>query len=91
MILAGHPVDAGASCGLCGGGGARVRCTECGRRALCASCDDMYHRHPKRRNHQRLVNKHTEYITRTNNVHKVFYVSTGQGQLRVDKILNDIR
>ncbi|XP_037297749.1 E3 ubiquitin-protein ligase lubel isoform X2 [Manduca sexta] len=42
-----------ASCGLCGGGGARVRCAECGRRALCASCDDMYHRHPKRRNHQR--------------------------------------
>ncbi|CAH0726116.1 unnamed protein product, partial [Brenthis ino] len=49
----GHPVDADASCGLCGGGGARVRCTECGRRALCASCDDMYHRHPKRRHHQR--------------------------------------
>ncbi|CAB3230802.1 unnamed protein product [Arctia plantaginis] len=49
----GHPPDAGASCGLCGGGGARVRCAECGRRALCASCDDMYHRHPKRRNHQR--------------------------------------
>ncbi|XP_047041740.1 E3 ubiquitin-protein ligase lubel-like isoform X1 [Helicoverpa zea] len=49
----GHPVDAGASCGLCGGGGARVRCAECGRRALCASCDDMYHRHPKRRHHQR--------------------------------------
>ncbi|XP_072936870.1 uncharacterized protein LUBEL isoform X2 [Epargyreus clarus] len=48
-----HPLDAGASCGLCGGGGARVRCTECGRRALCASCDDMYHRHPKRRHHQR--------------------------------------
>ncbi|CAG4944226.1 unnamed protein product [Colias eurytheme] len=47
----GHPTD--TSCGLCGGGGARVRCTECGRRALCASCDDMYHRHPKRRNHQR--------------------------------------
>ncbi|XP_041977692.1 E3 ubiquitin-protein ligase lubel isoform X2 [Aricia agestis] len=49
----GHPLDAGASCGLCGGLGARVRCTECGRRALCASCDDMYHRHPKRRHHQR--------------------------------------
>ncbi|KAL0849380.1 hypothetical protein ABMA28_013683, partial [Loxostege sticticalis] len=48
----GHPAEA-ASCGLCGGGGARVRCTECGRRALCASCDDMYHRHPKRRHHQR--------------------------------------
>ncbi|XP_038223465.1 E3 ubiquitin-protein ligase lubel-like isoform X2 [Zerene cesonia] len=47
----GHPTD--TSCGLCGGGGARVRCAECGRRALCASCDDMYHRHPKRRNHQR--------------------------------------
>ncbi|XP_053606960.1 E3 ubiquitin-protein ligase lubel isoform X2 [Plodia interpunctella] len=46
-----HPVE--ASCGLCGGGGARVRCSECGRRALCASCDDMYHRHPKRRHHQR--------------------------------------
>ncbi|XP_045533969.1 E3 ubiquitin-protein ligase lubel isoform X1 [Papilio machaon] len=49
----GHPTEAGASCGLCGGGGARVRCAECGRRALCASCDDMYHRHPKRRHHQR--------------------------------------
>ncbi|XP_032529492.2 E3 ubiquitin-protein ligase lubel isoform X1 [Danaus plexippus] len=49
----GHPLEAGSSCGLCGGGNARVRCTECGRRALCASCDDMYHRHPKRRNHQR--------------------------------------
>ncbi|XP_049867632.1 E3 ubiquitin-protein ligase lubel isoform X2 [Pectinophora gossypiella] len=49
----GHPLEAGASCGLCGGGGARVRCAECGRRALCASCDDMYHRHPKRRHHQR--------------------------------------
>ncbi|CAH2067092.1 unnamed protein product, partial [Iphiclides podalirius] len=47
----GHPLE--ASCGLCGGGGARVRCAECGRRALCASCDDMYHRHPKRRHHQR--------------------------------------
>ncbi|XP_013133446.1 PREDICTED: uncharacterized protein LOC106099434, partial [Papilio polytes] len=49
----GHPTEVGASCGLCGGGGARVRCAECGRRALCASCDDMYHRHPKRRHHQR--------------------------------------
>lgn len=54
LIISGHPVEA-ASCGLCGGGGARVRCAECGRRALCASCDDMYHRHPKRRNHQRQV------------------------------------
>ncbi|CAG4998363.1 unnamed protein product [Parnassius apollo] len=51
----GHPLEAGASCGLCGGGGARVRCAECGRRALCASCDDMYHRHPKRRHHQRQI------------------------------------
>ncbi|XP_052747085.1 E3 ubiquitin-protein ligase lubel isoform X2 [Bicyclus anynana] len=56
----GHPIDAEASCGLCGGGGARVRCTECGRRALCASCDDMYHRHPKRRNHQRQALSHAQ-------------------------------
>ncbi|CAH2104287.1 unnamed protein product [Euphydryas editha] len=56
----GHPIDAGASCGLCGGGGARVRCTECGRRALCASCDDMYHRHPKRRHHQRQALSHSQ-------------------------------
>ncbi|XP_047545279.1 E3 ubiquitin-protein ligase lubel isoform X2 [Vanessa atalanta] len=58
----GHPIDAGASCGLCGGGGARVRCTECGRRALCASCDDMYHRHPKRRNHQRQALSHSQLL-----------------------------
>nr|XP_034825686.1 E3 ubiquitin-protein ligase lubel isoform X2 [Maniola hyperantus] len=56
----GHPLDADASCGLCGGGGARVRCTECGRRALCASCDDMYHRHPKRRHHQRQALPHSQ-------------------------------
>ncbi|CAH2231771.1 jg7184 [Pararge aegeria aegeria] len=56
----GHPIDADASCGLCGGGGARVRCTECGRRALCASCDDMYHRHPKRRHHQRQALSHAQ-------------------------------
>ncbi|GBP76693.1 E3 ubiquitin-protein ligase RNF31 [Eumeta japonica] len=45
--------EVATSCGLCGGGGARVRCAECGRRALCASCDEMYHRHPKRRHHLR--------------------------------------
>ncbi|XP_050361898.1 E3 ubiquitin-protein ligase lubel isoform X2 [Nymphalis io] len=58
----GHPIDAGASCGLCGGGGARVRCTECGRRALCASCDDMYHRHPKRRHHQRQALSYSQLL-----------------------------
>ncbi|XP_013168276.1 PREDICTED: uncharacterized protein LOC106118237 isoform X2 [Papilio xuthus] len=58
----GHPTEAGASCGLCGGGGARVRCAECGRRALCASCDDMYHRHPKRRHHQRQALSQSQLI-----------------------------
>lgn len=67
ILYAGHPADAGASCGLCGGGGARVRCAECGRRALCASCDDMYHRHPKRRHHQRQVMD----VMRLPKIHKI--------------------
>ena len=41
------------NCSLCGCNGASVRCEKCNSMAFCIGCDDMYHRHPKRRNHLR--------------------------------------
>ncbi|RWS14563.1 IBR domain containing protein-like protein [Dinothrombium tinctorium] len=41
------------ACNLCGSVGAIVECEKCQSMAFCSSCDDMYHRHPKRRFHLR--------------------------------------
>ncbi|XP_027206289.2 linear Ubiquitin E3 ligase isoform X1 [Dermatophagoides pteronyssinus] len=41
------------NCSLCGCMGASVRCMKCNSMAFCIGCDDMYHRHPKRRQHLR--------------------------------------
>lgn len=41
------------NCSLCGCNGASVRCIKCNSMAFCIGCDDMYHRHPKRRSHLR--------------------------------------
>lgn len=41
------------NCSLCGCNGASVRCSKCNSMAFCIGCDDMYHRHPKRRTHLR--------------------------------------
>lgn len=41
------------NCSLCGCIGASVRCMKCNSMAFCIGCDDMYHRHPKRRQHLR--------------------------------------
>lgn len=41
------------SCNLCGCQGATIRCDLCQSMILCVSCDDMYHRHPKRKFHVR--------------------------------------
>ncbi|TMW50930.1 hypothetical protein DOY81_004003 [Sarcophaga bullata] len=40
-------------CTLCGSGNPWVTCDECAQQIFCASCDDMFHKHPKRKNHQR--------------------------------------
>uniref|UniRef100_T1J4W9 RanBP2-type domain-containing protein n=1 Tax=Strigamia maritima TaxID=126957 RepID=T1J4W9_STRMM len=43
----------GQHCDLCGSSTPAVRCEKCANLIFCLSCDDMYHRHPKRRNHAR--------------------------------------
>lgn len=43
----------GQHCDLCGCANPAVRCDKCNSQIFCLSCDDMYHRHPKRRTHLR--------------------------------------
>ncbi|XP_065215308.1 E3 ubiquitin-protein ligase lubel isoform X1 [Planococcus citri] len=40
-------------CDLCGSSNAQYHCEMCVQQAFCVSCDQMYHRHPKRQNHIR--------------------------------------
>lgn len=40
-------------CDLCGTTAAIVRCAACADQIFCLSCDDMYHRHPRRTSHAR--------------------------------------
>nr|XP_029711911.1 uncharacterized protein LOC109401370 isoform X1 [Aedes albopictus] len=40
-------------CDLCGSVTPAVRCGQCENNIFCASCDDRYHRHPKRQTHIR--------------------------------------
>uniref|UniRef100_A0A1Y1N3Q0 Uncharacterized protein n=1 Tax=Photinus pyralis TaxID=7054 RepID=A0A1Y1N3Q0_PHOPY len=46
------PKGGGRHCELCGSSSAAVSCDQC-RQIFCPSCDDMYHRHPKRQTHIR--------------------------------------
>lgn len=41
-------------CDLCGSVTPAVRCEQCDQNLFCASCDDRYHRHPKRQTHTRV-------------------------------------
>ncbi|GLG99757.1 Uncharacterized protein GBIM_06150, partial [Gryllus bimaculatus] len=43
----------GRHCDLCGSSAPSVRCDKCASQNFCLSCDDMYHRHPKRQSHVR--------------------------------------
>nr|CAD7452493.1 unnamed protein product [Timema tahoe] len=45
----------GKHCDLCGCSVPTVRCDKCANQIFCLSCDDMYHRHPKRQSHARKV------------------------------------
>ncbi|KAK4879207.1 hypothetical protein RN001_007353 [Aquatica leii] len=52
----------GKHCELCGSSTPAVRCDQC-RQIFCPSCDDMYHRHPKRQTHTRkAITIHSESI-----------------------------
>ncbi|KAK9511230.1 hypothetical protein O3M35_005827 [Rhynocoris fuscipes] len=43
----------GKRCDLCGSSSPAVRCSQCNQQTFCISCDEMYHRHPKRQAHIR--------------------------------------
>lgn len=46
----------GIKCELCGSMTAKLKCDQCNQQLFCPSCDDMFHRHPKRNTHIRKVN-----------------------------------
>ncbi|XP_075733443.1 uncharacterized protein LOC119176303 isoform X2 [Rhipicephalus microplus] len=50
---AGSSARDGSHCDLCGCTRPAVRCDKCNRQVFCLSCDDMYHRHPRRKSHLR--------------------------------------
>lgn len=54
----------GRHCELCGSSSPKVRCEKCLNQIFCLSCDDMYHRHPKRMNHSRKVRPYFEKYPR---------------------------
>lgn len=49
------PADVGLKCELCGTIGPVIKCEQCVKNLFCYTCDDMFHRHPKRQNHLRKV------------------------------------
>ncbi|KAG5679700.1 hypothetical protein PVAND_009250 [Polypedilum vanderplanki] len=52
-IMQANPAEVGLKCELCGSIGQVVKCEQCVKNLFCLTCDDMFHRHPKRQNHQR--------------------------------------
>ncbi|XP_067001542.2 uncharacterized protein LUBEL isoform X6 [Anabrus simplex] len=53
----------GRHCDLCGCSTPTVRCEKCSHQSFCLSCDDMYHRHPKRQSHVRKALDATRFNT----------------------------
>ncbi|XP_028127889.1 E3 ubiquitin-protein ligase lubel isoform X1 [Diabrotica virgifera virgifera] len=47
-----HKKPEGHRCQLCGSSASNIHCEQC-KQVFCVSCDDMYHRHPKRQTHIR--------------------------------------
>lgn len=54
-ICSSQPLDDSLhkACDICGETAATVWCRQCDNKQLCNACDDMWHRHPKRQNHER--------------------------------------
>ncbi|KAG1686324.1 hypothetical protein GQR58_008806 [Nymphon striatum] len=62
-LKSGKPRD-GRHCDLCGSSNPVVRCEKCNNQIFCMSCDDMYHRHPRRKSHNRKAVKSLGTLTR---------------------------
>lgn len=54
-IMQRNPAEVGLKCELCGTIGPVIKCEQCVKNLFCYTCDDMFHRHPKRQNHLRKV------------------------------------
>ncbi|XP_055382033.1 E3 ubiquitin-protein ligase lubel isoform X3 [Condylostylus longicornis] len=52
----------GLKCQLCGSPNPWVSCDQCGNQIFCASCDDMFHKHPKRQTHVRKAMEKSQCI-----------------------------
>ncbi|KAL7037872.1 hypothetical protein ACKWTF_009385 [Chironomus riparius] len=52
-VMQASPADVGLKCELCGTIGPVIKCEQCVKNLFCYTCDDMFHRHPKRQNHLR--------------------------------------
>ncbi|CAH1391608.1 unnamed protein product [Nezara viridula] len=52
-IIRGKELRERKRCDLCGSSAPAVRCLQCVQQNFCYSCDEMYHRHPKRQFHTR--------------------------------------
>lgn len=49
-------LDSKRKCTLCGSPNPLLNCNECAQQLFCVSCDEMFHKHPKRQHHIRKVN-----------------------------------
>ncbi|CRK97753.1 CLUMA_CG011133, isoform A [Clunio marinus] len=58
-IMQKSPSEVGLKCELCGTIGPVIKCEQCVKNLFCFTCDDMFHRHPKRQNHLR---KRVEFV-----------------------------
>jgi hypothetical protein len=56
-IMQRNPAEVGLKCELCGTIGPVIKCEQCVKNLFCYTCDDMFHRHPKRQNHLRKVKR----------------------------------
>lgn len=54
LLIDGKSLE-GIKCELCGSMSAKLKCDQCNQQLFCTSCDDMFHRHPKRNTHVRKV------------------------------------
>lgn len=54
-IMQRSAAEVGLKCELCGTIGLVIKCEQCVKNLFCYTCDDMFHRHPKRQNHLRKV------------------------------------
>jgi hypothetical protein len=64
-IMQRNVAEVGLKCELCGTIGPVIKCEQCVKNLFCYTCDDMFHRHPKRQNHLRKVIPLIKRVDRT--------------------------